>query len=148
MQQISSNICTPGDLITTDASFMGYVDYKSAHHQFWNLVFTERGQKRPWNLHRRRKEKVRGRSRLRHKSQQSFSSAARQNAVFHLLALHSYSWLFYSPITKSYIGEIGHVVVGRITSVESNRWRVNVNSTLDAMLPLSSVNLPGGELVS
>jgi exosome complex RNA-binding protein Rrp4 len=48
---------------------------------------------------------------------------------------------------KRYIGDIGDVVVGRITAVESNRWRVDINSTLDAMLPLTSVNLPGGELV-
>ncbi len=47
-----------------------------------------------------------------------------------------------------YVGEIGHVVVGRITAVDTNRWRVDINSTLDAMLPLSSVNLPGGELVN
>jgi len=50
------------------------------------------------------------------------------------------------PIKTRYIGEIGHVVVGRITSVETNRWRVDINSTLDATLLLSSVNLPGGEL--
>ncbi len=41
---------------------------------------------------------------------------------------------------------MGDVVVGRITSVDSNRWRVDINSTLDGMLPLTSVNLPGGEL--
>ena len=52
------------------------------------------------------------------------------------------------PKRTRYIGEIGHVVVGRITAVDTNRWRVDINSTLDAMLPLSSVNLPGGELVS
>lgn len=46
-----------------------------------------------------------------------------------------------------YIGDVGDVVVGRITAVESNRWRVDINSTLDAFLPLTSVNLPGGELV-
>lgn len=51
------------------------------------------------------------------------------------------------PIKSRYIGDIGDVVVGRITAVESNRWRVDINSTLDAMLPLTSVNLPGGELV-
>ena len=37
-------------------------------------------------------------------------------------------------------------MVGRITAVESSRWKVNINSTLDGMLPLTSVNLPGGEL--
>lgn len=48
---------------------------------------------------------------------------------------------------ERYIGDVGDVVVGRISVVESSRWRVDVNSTLDAMLPLTSVNLPGGELV-
>jgi len=42
---------------------------------------------------------------------------------------------------------VGDVVVGRITAVESSRWRVDINSTLDGVLPLTSVNLPGGELV-
>lgn len=51
------------------------------------------------------------------------------------------------PIKTRYIGDVGDVVVGRITAVESNRWRVDINSTLDAVLPLTSVNLPGGELV-
>lgn len=51
------------------------------------------------------------------------------------------------PIKTRYIGDVGDVVVGRITSVDTSRWRVDINSTLDAMLPLTSVNLPGGELV-
>ena len=51
------------------------------------------------------------------------------------------------PIKTRYIGD-GDVVVGRITAVETSRWRVDLNSTLDAVLPLTSVNLPGGELVS
>ena len=66
-----------------------------------------------------------------------------------------------------YIGDVGDVVVGRISAVETSRWRVDINSTLgkiisflafnktvnnyfnylDGMLPLTSVNLPGGELV-
>ena len=52
------------------------------------------------------------------------------------------------PIKTRYIGDVGDVVVGRITAVETSRWRVDLNSTLDAVLPLTSVNLPGGELVS
>jgi len=38
--------------------------------------------------------------------------------------------------------------VGRITEVQQKRWKVDVNSKLDAVLLLYSVNLPGGELVS
>ena len=42
--------------------------------------------------------------------------------------------------------EIGDVLVGRVTEVQQRRWKVEVNARLDAVLLLSSVNLPGGEL--
>lgn len=47
----------------------------------------------------------------------------------------------------SYIGQIGDVVVGRIIHVAQRRWKVDTKSKLDSVLMLSSVNLPGGELV-
>jgi len=50
-----------------------------------------------------------------------------------------------APKTK-YQGEIGDVIVGRITEVQQKRWKVEINARLDAVLQLSSVNLPGGEL--
>ena len=50
-----------------------------------------------------------------------------------------------APKTK-YQGEIGDVIVGRITEVQQKRWKVEINARLDAALQLSSVNLPGGEL--
>ena len=50
------------------------------------------------------------------------------------------------PLKTKYQGEIGDVVVGRITEVQQKRWKVDVNGRLDAILQLSSVNLPGGEL--
>nr|CAG4651981.1 EOG090X09DD [Triops cancriformis] len=50
------------------------------------------------------------------------------------------------PLKSRYYGEIGDVVVGRITEVQQKRWKVDVNARLDAVLLLSSVNLPGGEL--
>jgi len=43
-----------------------------------------------------------------------------------------------------FTGEIGDVVVGRITEVAQKRWKVDINSRQDAVLLLSSVNLPGG----
>lgn len=43
-----------------------------------------------------------------------------------------------------YKGEIGDVIVGRITDVGSKRWKVDVGSSQDAVLMLSSVVLPGG----
>ena len=51
------------------------------------------------------------------------------------------------PYKTRYQGEIGDVVVGRITEVQQKRWKVDTNAKLDAALLLSSVNLPGGELV-
>jgi exosome complex component RRP4 len=52
------------------------------------------------------------------------------------------------PIKNRYNGEVGDVIVGRITEVQQKRWKVDTNSRLDSVLLLSSVNLPGGELVS
>lgn len=52
------------------------------------------------------------------------------------------------PLKSRYNGEIGDIVVGRITEVQQKRWKVDTNSRLDSVLLLSSVNLPGGELVS
>lgn len=51
------------------------------------------------------------------------------------------------PLKSRYNGETGDVVVGRITEVQQKRWKVDTNSRLDSVLLLSSVNLPGGELV-
>jgi len=50
------------------------------------------------------------------------------------------------PLKARYHGEIGDVVVGRITEVQQKRWKVETNARLDSILMLSSVNLPGGEL--
>ncbi|XP_034048720.1 exosome complex component RRP4 [Thalassophryne amazonica] len=49
------------------------------------------------------------------------------------------------PLKTRYNGEVGDVVVGRITEVQQKRWKVETNSRLDSVLLLSSVNLPGGE---
>lgn len=47
-----------------------------------------------------------------------------------------------------YSGEIGDVVVGRITEVQvqQKRWKVDTNGRLHSILLMSSINLPGGEL--
>lgn len=52
------------------------------------------------------------------------------------------------PLKSRYNGEVGDVVVGRILEVTQKRWKVDTNSRLDSILLLSSVNLPGGELVN
>uniref|UniRef100_A0A0B6ZXW5 Uncharacterized protein n=1 Tax=Arion vulgaris TaxID=1028688 RepID=A0A0B6ZXW5_9EUPU len=52
------------------------------------------------------------------------------------------------PLKTRYNGEIGDVVIGRVIEVAQRRWRVETHSRMDSVLMLSSVNLPGGELVS
>ncbi|CAM9719248.1 unnamed protein product, partial [Heterosigma akashiwo] len=48
------------------------------------------------------------------------------------------------PIKSRYIGEVGDLVVGRITAIGMKRWSVDIHSNKSAILMLSSVNLPGG----
>lgn len=43
-----------------------------------------------------------------------------------------------------YTPEVGDLVIGRIVEVGPSRWRVDANARQDAILMLSSVNLPGG----
>ncbi|KAL2917336.1 Exosome complex component rrp4 [Polyrhizophydium stewartii] len=48
------------------------------------------------------------------------------------------------PLKSRYNGEIGDVVVGRITELGPKRWKVDIKGRQDAVLLLSSINLPGG----
>ena len=48
------------------------------------------------------------------------------------------------PLNSRFGGEVGDVVVGRITEVGNKRWKVDVSGRADAVLNLGSVNLPGG----
>lgn len=48
------------------------------------------------------------------------------------------------PTKNRFSGEIGDVVIGRITELGSKRWKVDLHATNDGILLLSSVNLPGG----
>lgn len=48
------------------------------------------------------------------------------------------------PLRARYTGEVGDVVVGRITDISGKRWRVDIQARQDGTLLLSSVNLPGG----
>lgn len=54
---------------------------------------------------------------------------------------------FHSPgleLTVRYTPEVGDLVIGRIVEVGPSRWKVDANARQDAILMLSSVNLPGG----
>ncbi|KAJ3115236.1 Exosome complex component RRP4 [Nowakowskiella sp. JEL0407] len=48
------------------------------------------------------------------------------------------------PLRSRYIGEIGDVVVGRVTELSMKIWKVDINARHEAVLLLSSINLPGG----
>lgn len=48
------------------------------------------------------------------------------------------------PLQARYVGEVGDLVVGRVTAVEAKRWKADINATKDAVLQLSSVNLAEG----
>ncbi|KJE90267.1 exosome complex exonuclease RRP4 [Capsaspora owczarzaki ATCC 30864] len=50
------------------------------------------------------------------------------------------------PLRTRYSGEVGDVVVGRVTGLGGKRWKLDINARLDGILLLSSVNLPGGVL--
>lgn len=52
------------------------------------------------------------------------------------------------PVRGRYKPEVGDLVVGRIVQVQARRWKVDVGARLDAVLMLSSINLPGGVQVS
>jgi exosome complex component RRP4 len=45
-----------------------------------------------------------------------------------------------------YAPEIGDLVVGRIVSVQTKKWTVDIAAPMLASLPLSAINLPGGIL--
>ncbi len=53
--------------------------------------------------------------------------------------------IYVKPLKARYHPEVGDVVVGRIASVDSTKWRVDINSAHYASLLLTAINLPGGE---
>jgi exosome complex component RRP4 len=50
------------------------------------------------------------------------------------------------PLRARYTPEIGDLVVGRIVSVATKKWSVDIAAPMLASLPLSAINLPGGIL--
>jgi hypothetical protein len=68
-------------------------------------------------------------------------------AGWDFFVIHPFRSLAPARCVGSFQGEIGDVVVGRITEVAQKRWRVDTQSRLDSILTLASVNLPGGALV-
>lgn len=49
------------------------------------------------------------------------------------------------PLKARYIANTSDVIVGRVLEVGQKRWKVDIKTSVDATLNLSSVNLPTGE---
>jgi exosome complex component RRP4 len=49
------------------------------------------------------------------------------------------------PLKSRYSGEVGDLVIGRVTTVDSKRWKVDICGQRDGHLQLSSVTLPDGD---
>lgn len=47
------------------------------------------------------------------------------------------------PLKKRYQPDSGDIVVGRIVSVESKHWKVDINASQHAMLQLQAINIQG-----
>jgi len=51
--------------------------------------------------------------------------------------------VFVRPLKSKYSGDIGDVIVGRISEVGGDRWMVEFGGSQTASLPLGGINLPG-----
>ncbi|KAG6571439.1 Exosome complex component RRP4-like protein, partial [Cucurbita argyrosperma subsp. sororia] len=52
--------------------------------------------------------------------------------------------IYVRALRARYKPEVGDIIVGRVTEVAPKRWRLNINYSQDAVLMLSSMNLPDG----
>ncbi|XP_038882865.1 exosome complex component RRP4 homolog isoform X2 [Benincasa hispida] len=52
--------------------------------------------------------------------------------------------IYVRALRARYKPEVGDIVVGRVTEVAPKRWRLDINYSQDAVLMLSSMNLPDG----
>ncbi|KAL2316315.1 Exosome complex component rrp4 [Schizosaccharomyces pombe] len=48
------------------------------------------------------------------------------------------------PLRSKYVPEIGDLIIGKIAEVQPKRWKVDIGAKQNAVLMLSSINLPGG----
>lgn len=52
--------------------------------------------------------------------------------------------VYVRPLRARYKPEVGDIIVGRVLEIAPKRWRLEINFTQDAVLMLSSMNLPDG----
>jgi len=46
-------------------------------------------------------------------------------------------------VPLKYLPQVGDVVIGRVSGIQSKKWKLEVNSACDVCLGLSAINLPG-----
>lgn len=117
-----STFVVPGELITADAGYLrGHGSYVDNAH----------------STHKNSNSSSSGSSTSNNDGPQLIAAVAGEiERVNKLISVR--------PFKSRYVGEVGDLVVGRVSSVDSKRWRVDLNGQKDAILQLSSVNLPGG----
>ncbi|KAL1351445.1 hypothetical protein HN51_015356 [Arachis hypogaea] len=52
--------------------------------------------------------------------------------------------VYVRALRSSYKPEVGDIVIGRVVEVSQKRWRLEINYSQDAVLMLSSMNMPDG----
>ncbi|CAN1176224.1 Exosome complex component RRP4 homolog [Linum perenne] len=52
--------------------------------------------------------------------------------------------VYVRTLRARYKPEVGDIIVGRVVEVAQNRWKLEINYSQDAVLMLSSMNLPDG----
>ncbi|KAL1536814.1 exosome non-catalytic core subunit rrp4 [Salvia divinorum] len=52
--------------------------------------------------------------------------------------------VYVRPLRARYKPEIGDIIIGRVIEVAPKRWKLEINFSQDAVLMLSSMNLPDG----
>lgn len=126
---------TPGEIIFLQSDFMRYIIFLYFLYWLVNLFFLFLIKKKKYII----KHYFRGHGTYPEDDVLKASVAGVVEQIGKLISV--------KPLKNRYNGEVGDVVVGRIIEVTQKRWKVDTNSRLDSILLLSSVNLPGGELV-
>ena len=122
-------VVSPGEVITSSKEYMRYV---ALHQDVSTIIY--RTRKRPCGL------TGRGHGTYVEDDQVVSNVTGIIDRVNKLISVRG--------LGSRYSPEVGDLVIGRIVEVGPMRWRVEANARQDAVLMLSSVNLPGGVQVS
>ncbi|XP_023392329.1 exosome complex component RRP4 [Pteropus vampyrus] len=149
-RESKKHLVVPGDTITTDTGFMRYVGtWGLGGHRDGCRALHVACQPKPGPLSPCVKAPASPRAHLQSIPAVWFQRPRASTPCISYVPV----CVCFGPLKRSslglwwpYNGEVGDIVVGRITEVQQKRWKVETNSRLDSVLLLSSMNLPGGEL--